>query len=947
MAVTKVLNVAEKPSVAKEISAILSGGQAQRRQGFSQYNPVYEFPYELQGQRVHMTITSVSGHLMELEFDANYRSWHSCSPVELFTAAVSKKTRADETQRKIEKTLVNEARQSQWLVLWLDCDREGENIAFEVKSVCERAASRRLRVFRARFSALIPRDIVHAAQHLAAPNEQLALACDARSEIDLRIGAAFTRFQTMRLQSRFPALKKDRGGVISYGPCQFPTLGFVVERFLHVQNFEREPFFRLDLAHRQADQPGAPTTAFAWDRGRVFDRVACLCLYEALVAQPAARVEAVEKRPTWKRKPLPLTTVELQKRASRWLRVSSEQTMKAAESLYNKGVLSYPRTETNKFKEGTDVLALVRLHESSPQWGDYVSQTLLGGASKYEPPRHGGADDQAHPPIHPTKSVPLASIADAVERKVYEFVTRHFLACCSKDAVGHQTTVRVRIAGEGFSTSGLMIAERNYLDIYKYENWSASAIPVYEQGDVFVPSALAMAAGETAPPPLLSEADLIALMDSNGIGTDATIAEHIKTILKREYAEKVNDGTQFKPTTLGLALVLSYEHMGLDLAKPALRAAMENDCKAIALGQKDCRQVVQTCMEQMKEIFLSVTRNAQVLDQTFSEHFNQPAVESDGYGGGGDSIRSSAAATDSSAQRRRSTNDEPPYRSAGAVVGSGAGGVSHQPSPDRRRFSDPPQPRTGARPSYPPPHGQARASSAASVPRCQDHGLECVEREVAREGPNRGRHFFACPLPQGQQCDHFAWADAVAPGGGDAPVLRCSGHDEPCNERVVKKDGPNKGRTFYACRRDPSETCGFFQFKDELPVSAGHPTSRGGGGGTRSSTATDAGAAPLCPGHRLPCVMRVTRKQGPNLNREFFVCSHSESESCGYFVWKDEAAAAPSSGGSASSNQAPACACGLPGVLLTCRNGANKGRTFYKCPQQPQEQQCGFFEWCT
>lgn len=463
----------------------------------------------------------------------------------------------------------------QWLVLWLDCDREGENIAFEVKSVCERA-SRRLRVFRAKFSALIPRDIVFAAQHLGVPNEQLSLACDARSEIDLRIGAAFTRFQTMRVQSRFPGLKKDKG-VISYGPCQFPTLGFVVERFLQVQNFEREAFYRLDLNHTQEDQPGAPTTTFAWDRGRVFDRVTCLCVYEALVAQPVALVETVEKRPTWKRKPLPLTTVELQKRASRWLRVSSEQTMKAAESLYNKGVLSYPRTETNKFKEGTDLLALVKLHESSPQWGDYVSQTLLGSAGKYESPRHGNADDQAHPPIHPTKSMPLASIMDDVERKVYELVTRHFLACCSKDAVGHQTTVRVRVGGEGFSTSGLMIAERNYLDIYKYETWSASAIPVYQQGDAFAPSALTMAAGETAPPPLLSEADLISLMDTNGIGTDATIAEHIKTILKREYAEKVNNGMQFKPTMLGLALVLSYEHMGLDLAKPALRAAVRGE----------------------------------------------------------------------------------------------------------------------------------------------------------------------------------------------------------------------------------------------------------------------------------------------------------------------------------------------------------------------------------
>ncbi|GLD93421.1 hypothetical protein PINS_up002013 [Pythium insidiosum] len=502
------------------------------------------------------------------------RGWNSCDAAELFAAPVVKHIRNDSTQKNIAKTLQSEARASQWLVLWLDCDREGENIAFEVKAVCERAA-RSIRVFRAHFSALIPQDIVHAIQHLSAPDERLALACDARSEIDLRIGAAFTRFQTLRLQRRFPSLQQK--GVISYGPCQFPTLGFVVERYLQIRNFEREKFYFISVTHEQPDLPDSPKTTFKWRRERVYDRTACMCIYETLVEHPRATIVAVDKRPTWKRKPLPLTTVELQKRASRWLRVSSEQAMKAAESLYNRGLISYPRTETNKFKDGTDLMALVKQQEQHSVWGSYVMRELLA-QSKFDPPRQGGSDDQAHPPIHPTKCVDLPSITDPIERKLYEFVVRHFLACCSRDARGDQTNIQMRIQDEQFTASGLMVLERNYLDIYKYEKWTPSnttaALPVYSVGDTFQPSTLTMQTGETAPPPLLSEADLIAKMDMHGIGTDATIAEHIKTILKREYAEKVNKDTQFRPTTLGLALVLSYENMGLELAKPALRAAV-------------------------------------------------------------------------------------------------------------------------------------------------------------------------------------------------------------------------------------------------------------------------------------------------------------------------------------------------------------------------------------
>ena len=68
------------------------------------------------------------------------------------------------------------------------------------------------------------------------------------------------------------------------------------------------------------------------------------------------------------------------------------------------------------------------------------------------------------------------------------------------------------------------------------------------------------------PPPLLSESDLIALMDRHGIGTDATIAEHIKTIQKREYAVQLPMG--FKPTPLGVGLVQGYKSLGLDLDQP-------------------------------------------------------------------------------------------------------------------------------------------------------------------------------------------------------------------------------------------------------------------------------------------------------------------------------------------------------------------------------------------
>ncbi|GFH32170.1 DNA topoisomerase, partial [Haematococcus lacustris] len=148
--------------------------------------------------------------------------------MELYRLPVLKKVPADKQQLK--KQLEQLARQAQWLVLWLDCDREGENISFEVMEVCL-AVNPRLYVRRARFSALIARELHAACANLGTPNQLDAMAVDARQEIDLRVGASFTRFMTMLLRHKFDWRSGGVEGdklMLSYGPCQFPTLGLIV-----------------------------------------------------------------------------------------------------------------------------------------------------------------------------------------------------------------------------------------------------------------------------------------------------------------------------------------------------------------------------------------------------------------------------------------------------------------------------------------------------------------------------------------------------------------------------------------------------------------------------------------------------------------------------------------------------------------------------------------------
>ena len=207
------------------------------------------------------------------------------------------------------------------------------------------------------------------------------------------------------------------------------------------------------------------------------------------------------------------------------------------------------------------------------------------------------------------------------ERAIYNFVVRRFLACCSEDAKGELTTLEIKYGGEIFRTSGLLVLERNYLDVYPFEKWESSQqLPPFTIGEEFEPTEAMITDGKTAKPGYLTEPELIGLMDANGIGTDATMAEHIAKIKERSYvmtraqgggtSRNNNDSTldnrgtrgsrgrggsragrggnsgrndrsstrtgavdEFIPTTLGVALIEGYDKVGLEasLSKPFLR----------------------------------------------------------------------------------------------------------------------------------------------------------------------------------------------------------------------------------------------------------------------------------------------------------------------------------------------------------------------------------------
>uniref|UniRef100_A0A914ZNL1 DNA topoisomerase n=1 Tax=Parascaris univalens TaxID=6257 RepID=A0A914ZNL1_PARUN len=772
----RALFVAEKNDAAKSIAAILSRGASARRDSRSKYNKIYQFSASLLNEsNCAVAVTSVAGHLLQHRFPDAYKSWTETPMASLFNAPVVKGVIVG--MEPIRETLIEETRISDVLVIWTDCDREGEGIGAEVASVCL-SVKPNMPVYRARFSEITSSAIWHAVNNLDRLDRRVVDAVECRSELDLRIGAAFTRLQTLHLRSNFASIFREFKDIVSYGSCQFPTLGFVVERYKAIEQFVVEQFWKLIVRERRA----GIDVIFEWDRVRLFDRDVVQILLDDCEEAREARVVSVKQRPKSKWRPTALDTVELEKLAVRKLHMSAKDAMAVAEKLYSRGFISYPRTETNKFPSNLDLNPLIEQQVANAEWGEFAQEVLNCGAN----PRNGTKSDEAHPPIHPLKFA-LPSELVGYEWSVYELVVRHFLACVSMDARGQETKVQIKMGDESFTATGLVVEELGYLRVYKYEKWGDKILPQYHEGEVLHNCAVTMSEGRTQPPPLLSEADLIALMDKYGIGTDATHAEHIETIKQRRYAA-LNREKRFVPGYLGLALVDGYDRMGYAMSKPHMRADLESQLKLICLGQRSKEEVLAEQVTRYRRIFEQTEMKVTMLSNAFREYLETCQQRGAQEG----PPNPFAIATSNTDGDHGGAPPQAPRRRGGAVSVGSRGATTRKTrggatsargrgrSRDQATFSEPEEATTSMRDvellnqlsiintgnasrrtkgnsnKGAATTANAATSSGAKLCFC---GESAMRLQVKKEGPNHGRWFWTCKKPRTDpaKCKFFSW----------------------------------------------------------------------------------------------------------------------------------------------------------------------------------------------
>eukprot|EP00210_Caulerpa_lentillifera_P003718 g3551.t1 len=632
----RVLMVAEKPSLAKSIASLLSNKNSRttkRNLEVHEYNGRF-----LTHSDVQFKVTSVIGHVMSMDFPPQYQNWEKTDPASLFAASTCKKeanpkvtlftlslTASGSIQARVLQHLKTEAKGCSYLILWLDCDREGENICFEVMDhtlpFMNKVSNQQ--VFRAKFSAISEVEIKRAMGRLGAPNHNEALAVDGRQELDLKVGVAFTRFQTRFFQGKYGNLDS---ALISYGPCQIPTLNFCVERYQLINEFQPEPYWSLSLSSLKT----GIKVQWHWNRDRIFDEDVVL-LFQSLIKE-AKKLQIISVKCTHehKRRPLGLNTVEMLKVASSALNMGPHYTMQIAEKLYTQGYISYPRTESSRYPPNYDFHSILTPQTHHPIWGAYIQHLIKQGVT----PMKSGVDAGDHPPISPVACATNEELSGDSWR-LYDYISRHFFASISQDALYEchevvascSSEINLRFnaptscPGEIFSASGSRLIKEGFITLMPWRSTQNEALPGFVEGEEVKIEDVVLTQGKTTPPGYLTESELISLMEKHGIGTDASIAVHINNICERNYV-KVESGRRMVPTELGITLIKGYQNIDSELCQPQVRAYVEKQIDLVAKGKVEKHTIVQSVLNQFLQKFKFFVLHISRMDALFEASFS-------------------------------------------------------------------------------------------------------------------------------------------------------------------------------------------------------------------------------------------------------------------------------------------------------------------------------------
>jgi DNA topoisomerase-1 len=498
----------------------------------------------------------------------------------------------DSRKKKVVSELKAKLKDADELLLATDEDREGEAIAWHLVQELKPKVPVRRMVFHEITRPAIER----ALDETRDIDESLVDAQEARRILDRLYGYEVS-----------PVLWRKVMQGLSAGRVQSVATRLVVERERERMEFVAAEYWDI-VATLEPGDFTARLSAVEGKRvaqGRDFTQDGTLKVKDAVqlaeadareladqLAGASFRVSSVETKPYTRRPAAPFMTSTLQQEASRKLRLSSQQTMRIAQRLYENGYITYMRTDSTTLSESALTAARDQAREL------YGAESVPAQPRRYE--RKVKNAQEAHEAIRPAGDrfrTPdqVAGRLSGEELRLYDLIWKRTVASQMADARGQTVSVRIEAdAADGrtaeFATAGTVITFRGFLLAYEEgrdeaaEDEEERRLPQLGEGDALSATALEPDGHSTTPPARYTEASLVKALEERGIGRPSTYAAIMGTILDRGYVRK--QGQALVPEFLAFAVVNLLEQYFPRLVDYEFTARMEDDLDDIAGGDE-------------------------------------------------------------------------------------------------------------------------------------------------------------------------------------------------------------------------------------------------------------------------------------------------------------------------------------------------------------------------
>lgn len=567
-----VFGIAEKPSAAKQLAYALSDGQTQsKKYGKMTY---YVCPRK---NELPIVIGPALGHLYGLESQKggwtypDYScDWERKDKIKFSRGGIPKSVYRDYFAG-LNKLVKNADR----YVIMTDYDQEGEVIGGLLIQKLAGITKYKQNTARMIYSTLQKSELRKSYNNRKpTPLFNYFESGISRSLTDWLVGINFSRALTLAI----PKTERPKGA-LSFGRVQGPVLNLVNEREEEITNHNPIPYWqikaRVKVEEYEKTIP-AHSVPEKFDKKEQAEKV-----YAESKNNREGKVNTIKERKRKVPPPAPFNLGALQKEASKIFKFTPKKTLAVAEKLYLKALISYPRTDSEKYPPGLKHVDILSSIEKQNTFTKAAKKIL---ANKWLKPKEGKKTDEAHPAIYPTGNFPGKLPID--EFKVYSVIVWRYLATFCPAALIKHVLVEFLFGGHPYVSEGEKVINAGWFDVYPYPPRIKKTLPPLKEGQDAYLARIQLLEKETKPPKRYTKIALLKQMEKLDLGTKATRADIIEQLFGKKYLT----GYKIAITELGVKVLQMMKDKCPQVVVPEFTRELEDHLEEIKKGKRTTKE---------------------------------------------------------------------------------------------------------------------------------------------------------------------------------------------------------------------------------------------------------------------------------------------------------------------------------------------------------------------